>query len=269
MHDNLLQYAVKHQLKIEAPLGFGIHGSVFLVSGRKRGVTAVKQVLEVEPFVREFEVYARLDEFGVSEIHGFNVPQLLYVDEDLRVLEMSVVVRPFILDFAGAYLDVKPAFTPTFGRNGKRSAGKNMASDGRLFGRFWMHLKRWIFTSSMSIPVTSLFAIRLLLRASADRSLNFCPPKCWDGWRGQIHRLRDLGNGYVYLGLPVGCGKGLRLFEVVTDAEFAKYKDADACFVLRNIQRRRWDGQWKKTNNAVPIGSSAAGGEIQFAAADG
>src|SRR5438105_3280445 len=111
MHDNLLQYVARHQLKIEQPLGFGIHGSVFAVSGRKRGITAVKYFLEVEPFVREFEVYARLDELAITEVCGFNVPQLLYVDEDLRILEMTLVVRPFILDFGGAYLDAKPAFT--------------------------------------------------------------------------------------------------------------------------------------------------------------
>ncbi|HUS36186.1 MAG TPA: hypothetical protein VM680_12615 [Verrucomicrobiae bacterium] len=43
-------------------------------------------------------------------MNGFFVPQLLAVDEDLRILEMTIVARPFILDFGGAYLDVKPSF---------------------------------------------------------------------------------------------------------------------------------------------------------------
>jgi len=38
------------------------------------------------------------------------VPQLVNHDDPLRVIEMSIVVRPFVLDFAGAYLDAAPKF---------------------------------------------------------------------------------------------------------------------------------------------------------------
>ena len=66
----------------------------------------------------------RLDENEVTQVCDFNVPQLLGVDEDLRILEMSIVTRPFVLDFAGAYLDVKPAFTPEiWGGVGGEEAG--------------------------------------------------------------------------------------------------------------------------------------------------
>ena len=54
---------------------------------------------------------SRLAELGVIDILGFGVPQLFGVDEELRVIEMTVVSRPFVLDFAGAYLDFKPAFS--------------------------------------------------------------------------------------------------------------------------------------------------------------
>lgn len=112
MHDNIAQYAADHQLKIGRQLGFGIHGSVFSAA-TKRGVNvALKHFSEAEPFLREFEIYVRLDENEVTQVCDFNVPQLLGVDEDLRILEMSIVTRPFVLDFAGAYLDVKPSFTP-------------------------------------------------------------------------------------------------------------------------------------------------------------
>ena len=40
------------------------------------------------------------------------MPQLLRFDDELHVLEMTIVKRPFILDFAGAYLDRRPEFPP-------------------------------------------------------------------------------------------------------------------------------------------------------------
>jgi len=39
------------------------------------------------------------------------VPQLLGFDDELWVIEMTVVARPFVLDFAGAYLDFPPDFS--------------------------------------------------------------------------------------------------------------------------------------------------------------
>ena len=50
-------------------------------------------------------------EAAVKEILGFNVPQLIRFDDELLVVEMSVVSRPFVLDFAGAYLDYVPDFS--------------------------------------------------------------------------------------------------------------------------------------------------------------
>lgn len=38
------------------------------------------------------------------------MPQLVGWDDDLRVLEMTIVERPFVLDFAGAHLDARPEF---------------------------------------------------------------------------------------------------------------------------------------------------------------
>lgn len=47
---------------------------------------------------------------GVTEILDFNVPQFIRADDDLRVIEMTTVTRPFVLDFARAYLDRRPDF---------------------------------------------------------------------------------------------------------------------------------------------------------------
>jgi hypothetical protein len=110
-HPNIALYAERNQLRIGKRLGFGIHGSVFKATRRDGSDVAIKYHLEAEPFYREFEIYARLDELQVKTVSGFFVPQLLAVDEDLRILEMTIVTRPFVLDFGGAYLDVKPSFT--------------------------------------------------------------------------------------------------------------------------------------------------------------
>jgi hypothetical protein len=39
------------------------------------------------------------------------VPELLGCDDRLRILEMTIVKRPFVLDFAGAHLDARPEFS--------------------------------------------------------------------------------------------------------------------------------------------------------------
>jgi hypothetical protein len=65
MHDNIAHYAARHQLKIGKQLGFGIHGSVFSATTERAVAVALKYCMEAEPFFREFEIYARLDENGV------------------------------------------------------------------------------------------------------------------------------------------------------------------------------------------------------------
>ena len=108
---NALAYAAQQQLKLAERLGFGVHGIIFVAEDKsKSGKTAVKAHRELEPYRRERAVYERLKRAGVTELVGFNVPQLVNADDDLRVIEMSIVTRPFVLDFAGAYLDAPPAF---------------------------------------------------------------------------------------------------------------------------------------------------------------
>lgn len=44
------------------------------------------------------------------QVCGHNVPQLLGHDDELRVIEMRIVPKPYVLDFATAYLDEPPDF---------------------------------------------------------------------------------------------------------------------------------------------------------------
>jgi hypothetical protein len=109
---NAVDYATRHRLQLAERLGFGIHGIIYVAEDKSAGgKTAIKAHRELEPFRRELSVYARLHEVQVSEILGFHVPQLIRAADDLRVIEMTIVTRPFVLDFAGAYLDAPPNFT--------------------------------------------------------------------------------------------------------------------------------------------------------------
>ena len=109
---NARDYAALHNLQLTERLGFGIHGIIFVSENNsKAGKTAIKAHRYEEPYFREKAVYERLQEAEIREILGFNVPQMFRFDDGLRVIEMSVVTRPFVLDFAGAYLDFMPEFS--------------------------------------------------------------------------------------------------------------------------------------------------------------
>jgi hypothetical protein len=61
-------------------------------------------------YQRERDCYERLTELGVSMIAGFNVPVFVRSDDEWKVIEMSIVSRPFLVDFAQAFLDELPDF---------------------------------------------------------------------------------------------------------------------------------------------------------------
>jgi hypothetical protein len=104
-------YAARRQIEIAEKLGSGKDGIV-LVGRRKANPAdvAVKVARFDEPYVRERLAYQRLASLAIDAVLGFNVPQLIGFDDELRVLEMTVVKRPFVLDFAAAYLDARPPF---------------------------------------------------------------------------------------------------------------------------------------------------------------
>lgn len=94
------------------PLGAGVHGSVFAVESQtEKRVSAIK-VHEREPYYcRERDVYLRLKEHEIADVSGCAVPEMLRCHDELWVIEMTVVTRPFVLDFAGANLDIPPDFS--------------------------------------------------------------------------------------------------------------------------------------------------------------
>jgi len=109
---NAAAYATQHQLQLAERLGFGIHGIIYVAEDKSAGgKTAVKAHREAEPYQRERAVYERLQQIGVTKVLGFNVPQFIRADDQLRIIEMTIVTRPFVLDFAGAYIDAPPTFS--------------------------------------------------------------------------------------------------------------------------------------------------------------
>jgi len=109
---NAVAYAAQCNLQLAERLGFGIHGIIYVAEDKSAsGRTAVKAHREPEPYFREVSAYERLREENISEILGFNIPQIIRADNSLFVIEMTIVARPFVLDFAGAFLGAPPDFS--------------------------------------------------------------------------------------------------------------------------------------------------------------
>lgn len=116
MDDILVQnaeaYAKQRKIVFAEELGSGIHGAVRVVEdNRNFRRFAVKFHRYADAYFRERTIYQRLVEHGVVTIRGFNVPQLIEWSDELLAVEMTIVDRPFVLDFAGAWLDEPPEFT--------------------------------------------------------------------------------------------------------------------------------------------------------------
>jgi hypothetical protein len=107
----IMAYEARHRVRIGQALGDGLHGRVFVVRDNSKGArSAAKFHRWPDPFEREVAVYERLRDEGISRIRGFNVPLLLQTDPDLLAIQMTIVDRPYVLDFAAARLDAQPDF---------------------------------------------------------------------------------------------------------------------------------------------------------------
>ncbi len=105
-------YCERKGLILVGPLGSGVHGSVFAVKSQiENDRLAIKVHQRERDYRRERDVYLRLAEWEVLTVRGCAVPEMLRHDDELWVIEMTIVTRPFVLDFAGAYLDGPPDFS--------------------------------------------------------------------------------------------------------------------------------------------------------------
>ena len=109
---NARLYAVRHQLELAESPGSGKDGIVLVATRKaKPADSAIKVLRWTEAYDREKRVYERLRDAAIKTVLNFNVPQLLGHDDELRVIEITIVKRPYVLDFAGAYLDKRPDFS--------------------------------------------------------------------------------------------------------------------------------------------------------------
>lgn len=129
-------YAKRRKVAFVELLGCGIHGRVRVAENNENlGPFAVKIHRSEEAYLRERTIYQRLREREVVTLRGFNVPQLLEWDDECLAIEMSIVVRPFVLDFAGAWLHFPPEFSPEVWRDWE-------AEKQELFGERWSEVQQ-------------------------------------------------------------------------------------------------------------------------------
>ncbi len=104
-------YAAGRGLGLAETLGSGKDGIVLVAKHKNKPAdVAVKILCLEEPYWREKRAYQRLGMMAVTTVLGFNVPELIDFDDELLALQMTIVRRPFVLDFAAAYLDRRPDF---------------------------------------------------------------------------------------------------------------------------------------------------------------
>jgi len=97
---NARRYAARHQLELAETLGSGKDGIVLVAKHKtKPGDVAIKALRFDESYLRERQAYQRLGRTAITTVLGFNVPQLVGFDDDLQVLEMTIVKRPFVFGF--------------------------------------------------------------------------------------------------------------------------------------------------------------------------
>ncbi len=106
------RYCTARKLAICRELGHGVHGIVFDAKGQAVHDRRAIKIHERETcYTIERDIYLRLADRNVLTTRGANVPELLAFDDTLLILEMSIVQRPYVLDFAGALIDREPDFS--------------------------------------------------------------------------------------------------------------------------------------------------------------
>lgn len=101
-------YAAEKGIVLLRFLGDGNDGAVW-ESTRN---TAVKVLERPDSYQRERDAYFRLRDHNISEIEGFAVPALIDQHDSLKVVEMTMVFPPCVLDFAKSYVDRPPDYPP-------------------------------------------------------------------------------------------------------------------------------------------------------------
>ncbi|WP_442483938.1 hypothetical protein [Aeoliella sp. SH292] len=105
---NAYTYAKRRGRRIrrQDKAGDGTDGYVWKTSKH----SAIKAFYRQENFENELRCYKRLALHEVNQICGLNVPVLEEYDLDTRVIEVTFVQAPYLLDFGKASLDAPPSY---------------------------------------------------------------------------------------------------------------------------------------------------------------
>jgi hypothetical protein len=151
------EYALRKRivLDFDHPLGAGIDGEVW----RSNRNTGVKVVQRQHNYHLELESYQRLGAAGVRELRGFSVPELVDFDDELLVVEMTIVSPPFILDFGKVHFDRRPEFSAETLAEWRESMQELMRTIGLKCGFSWPPLNATaciILTPSLATSCSSV-----------------------------------------------------------------------------------------------------------------
>jgi len=101
-------YAKSNGIRVlrKEKLGHGSDGAVW----RTNRPSAVKALDSMAKYQNEVECYKRLAADKVQVICGFHVPLMEAFDDELMVIEMSIVTPPYLLDFGKVWIDRPPPY---------------------------------------------------------------------------------------------------------------------------------------------------------------
>lgn len=112
------RYAKERNLTFTKDLGAGVHGIVRIAKDNVNFRRfAVKVHRYEDPYQREKAAYLRFEELGLNAVRGFRIPELLRWNDSFRAIEMTVVVRPFVVDFAETWCDEAPDLPENVGQD--------------------------------------------------------------------------------------------------------------------------------------------------------
>ena len=115
-------------IQIEAP-DWGLDAYLW----RTDSETILKVHRYRERFQKELATYRRLAERSITRLKGFQFPQMVDYDEELNILELSIVSPPYILDFVEVGLGKMP---------GNFDLDRIEAQQSKQFGKDWPDVRR-------------------------------------------------------------------------------------------------------------------------------
>lgn len=111
-------------------LGHGQDGMVFSTNRQR----AIKAFRFPELYLRELEIYHYLRQWEITEVNSFHIPVYVASDDELAVIEMTIVSPPRVLDFVAARIEMPVEYTDEW-----------IAEKEEVFGDDWPQVKRVIW----------------------------------------------------------------------------------------------------------------------------